>query len=106
VSSTKLDGVAVNLGGNCGGFRYAAGAMLLFISGRWTCVENVYLLDLRYWSSEGERTPKRREARIAERAMKKAMATRKTREKREVATVVTSAVYQYMERGRLLYRIV
>ena len=31
---SKLSGVAVNLGGNCGGFLYMEGAMLLFMSGR------------------------------------------------------------------------
>ena len=35
VSSIRLCSVAVKVGGNCGGFLYMEGAMLLFISGRW-----------------------------------------------------------------------
>lgn len=47
MSLTKLSGVAVNLGGSCGGFLYMEGAMLLFISGRWDCDWKGFLAGLR-----------------------------------------------------------
>lgn len=50
---------------------------------------------------EGARTPKRRVARIAEKEMKRATATRNRREKREEATVVELAARHNIKgRGR------
>lgn len=79
--------VAVNLGGNCGGLRYFSGAMLLLRRGLCVEVEKGSFEDFRYESIEGARAPKRREARVAEMAMKRATAIRNRRESREGARV-------------------
>jgi hypothetical protein len=91
VSLTRLSGVAVNRGGSCGGLRYMEGAMLLFMSGRCDGAWKGLRTGRRYCRIEGARTPKRSVARIAEKEMKRATATRNRREKREEATVVEVA---------------
>jgi hypothetical protein len=85
--------VAVNFGGSCGGLRYCAGAMLLFISGRWAENDTDGSFGaFRYERTEGRRGPKRRDARMAEMQTKRATAIRNTRGSREVArTIVDDA---------------
>ena len=81
--------MAVNLGGSCGGVLYCVGAMVEFVSGR-KCWESGLRngFGLRYWRIDGGRTPSRREARMATREMKRAIATSSSRWKeREIATV-------------------
>lgn len=100
VSSIKLPGVAVNLGGNCGGFLYISGAMLLFRSGRCACPNcDPILLGFRYWRIEGARAPKRRDARMAERQVKTATEMRRMRKLREEATVVIACRACYSWKG-------
>jgi hypothetical protein len=77
--------VAVNLGGNCGGVLYCAGAMVEVSSGRGAEVEKG---SFRWLRTEGARAPKRREARMAAMKVKRATETKKILEKRELAASV------------------
>jgi hypothetical protein len=85
------------LGGNCGGFLYCAGAILLLNPNPnpdAVVVENGTLFHLMYRVITGTRTLRRIDVRIAEEAMIRAMATSRTRDEREreEATVVVGGV--------------
>jgi hypothetical protein len=98
VCSIRLAGLAVNLGGNCGGFLYCAGAILLLSPNAspngGAEVEKGTLFHLMYWVMEGTRAPRRIDVRTAEEAMIRARATSRTRDEREreEATVVVGGV--------------
>lgn len=87
MSANKLSGVAVNLGGSCGGVLYCEGAMVEFVSGRsWAGFRSG--LGLRYCrTDEVRKPPNRREARMAEMERKRAMAASRSLGRREEATV-------------------
>ena len=64
VSSIRLCGVPVNLGGAWGGFRYFSGAMETLVSGRWLVyLGTAYCGSWKWLSRFLTRAPKREEAR-------------------------------------------
>lgn len=93
------------MGGDCGGWRYFAGAMSLLRRGRYAEPENEAFDGLRYVSIEVARAPERREARVAMTRRKRAMKMKKRLEKRvgaRVSVVLSRDTWRGLVMGLLI----